>query len=124
MRAEALTTARTQEGQKLSPRDYFEKIAKGLAAVKESLKEGEKEVLSPIEFELSKVIKQFEDGKEDVQMGNVVQNTQTEYWRTHKSAGQTRKTRNKKKQSSKKFWPTKRDATVETTARMQHRRNR
>ena len=80
LRAEALTAARTQEGQKLSPRDYFEKIAKGVAAVKESLKEGEKEVLSPIELELSEVIKQFEDGKEDVQMGNVVQNTQTEYW--------------------------------------------
>ena len=48
--------------------------------MKESLKEGEKEVLSPIEFELSKVIKQFEDGKEDVQMGSVVQNTQTEDW--------------------------------------------
>ena len=42
LRAEALTSARTQEGQKLSPRDYFEKIAKGLAVVKESLKEGEK----------------------------------------------------------------------------------
>ena len=42
LRAEALTAAHTQEGQKLSPRDYFEKIAKGLAAVKESLKEGEK----------------------------------------------------------------------------------
>ena len=78
MRAEALTAARTQEGQKLSPRDYFEKIAKGLAAVKESLKEGEKEVFSPIESELSEVIKQFEDGKEDVQMGNAGQNTQTE----------------------------------------------
>ena len=57
LRAEAFTAARTQEGQKLSPRDYFEKIAKGVAAVKESLKEGEKEVLSPIELELSEVIK-------------------------------------------------------------------
>ena len=37
--------------------------AKKNAAVKESLKEGEKEVLSPIELELSEVIKQFEDGE-------------------------------------------------------------
>ena len=74
------TPSASGETTKTTNNDYFEKIAKGLAAVKESLREGEKEVLSPIELELSEVIKQFDDGEEDVQMGNAVQNTQTEYW--------------------------------------------
>ena len=48
--------------------------------MKESSKEEEKEVFSPIELELSEVIKQFEDWKEDVQISNAEQNTHTEYW--------------------------------------------
>ena len=48
--------------------------------MKESLKEGEKEVLSPIESEISEVMKQLEVGNEDVQMGNAEQHSHTEYW--------------------------------------------
>ena len=45
------------QGQKLSPRDYFQKTAKGLGAAKESMKEGERSVREPIQSELIEVIK-------------------------------------------------------------------
>ena len=113
LRAEALAAARTHEGQKLSTRDYFEKIAKGPAAAKEPSQDEEKEGLPPIELEPSAVIKQFEDRKEDVQMGNAGQCTRTENREDIEKRWTNEETRNKKKRSSKKSWPTRRDTTVE-----------
>ena len=55
------------------------KLPQELATVKESLKEGEKAVLSPMELKLSEVIKQFEDVSEDVQMGNTERSIDAKY---------------------------------------------